>query len=111
MSRLFIDRPIFAWVLAIIVMLGGAGALEDALARVAALVGERLDWTALESFLPALASARLRQAEAARVLAALTAARAAVTTTGEQATRTARQAAQLAEAIAQLRLIQKLRKK
>jgi multidrug efflux pump len=27
MSRLFIDRPIFAWVLAIIVMLGGAGAL------------------------------------------------------------------------------------
>ena len=27
MSRLFIDRPIFAWVLAIIVMLGGLGAL------------------------------------------------------------------------------------
>jgi len=27
MSRLFIDRPIFAWVLAIIVMLGGVGAL------------------------------------------------------------------------------------
>ncbi|MBO9695722.1 MAG: efflux RND transporter permease subunit [Sphingopyxis sp.] len=27
MSRLFINRPIFAWVLAIIVMLGGAGAL------------------------------------------------------------------------------------
>ena len=27
MSRLFIDRPIFAWVLAIIVMLGGIGAL------------------------------------------------------------------------------------
>jgi multidrug efflux pump len=28
MSRLFIDRPIFAWVLAIIVMLGGLGALR-----------------------------------------------------------------------------------
>ncbi|MBA3940142.1 MAG: hydrophobe/amphiphile efflux-1 family RND transporter, partial [Sphingopyxis sp.] len=28
MSRLFIDRPIFAWVLAIIVMLGGVGALN-----------------------------------------------------------------------------------
>ncbi|WP_260583214.1 efflux RND transporter permease subunit [Sphingopyxis sp. PET50] len=28
MSRLFIDRPIFAWVLAIIVMLGGFGALN-----------------------------------------------------------------------------------
>ncbi|WP_422059231.1 efflux RND transporter permease subunit [Sphingopyxis sp.] len=28
MSRLFIDRPIFAWVLAIIVMLGGIGALR-----------------------------------------------------------------------------------
>ena len=27
MSRIFIDRPIFAWVLAIIVMLGGAGAI------------------------------------------------------------------------------------
>jgi len=27
MSRLFIERPIFAWVLAIIVMLGGVGAL------------------------------------------------------------------------------------
>src|SRR3546814_12600091 len=27
MSRLFINRPIFAWVLAIIVMLGGVGAL------------------------------------------------------------------------------------
>ena len=27
MSRIFIDRPIFAWVLAIIVMMGGAGAL------------------------------------------------------------------------------------
>ena len=27
MSRLFIDRPIFAWVLAIVVMLGGLGAL------------------------------------------------------------------------------------
>ncbi len=27
MSRIFIDRPIFAWVLAIIVMLGGLGAL------------------------------------------------------------------------------------
>ena len=27
MSRIFIDRPIFAWVLAIIVMLGGIGAL------------------------------------------------------------------------------------
>src|SRR5690606_41940368 len=26
MSRIFIDRPIFAWVLAIIVMLGGIGA-------------------------------------------------------------------------------------
>ncbi|HZG32515.1 MAG TPA: efflux RND transporter permease subunit, partial [Sphingopyxis sp.] len=28
MSRIFIDRPIFAWVLAIIVMLGGVGALS-----------------------------------------------------------------------------------
>ncbi len=28
MSRLFIDRPIFAWVLAIIVMLGGIGAIS-----------------------------------------------------------------------------------
>ncbi|SFG27050.1 multidrug efflux pump [Novosphingobium sp. CF614] len=28
MSRIFIDRPIFAWVLAIIVMLGGIGALK-----------------------------------------------------------------------------------
>lgn len=27
MSRIFIERPIFAWVLAIIVMLGGVGAL------------------------------------------------------------------------------------
>ena len=27
MSRIFIDRPIFAWVLAIIVMVGGIGAL------------------------------------------------------------------------------------
>ena len=27
MSRIFIDRPIFAWVLAIVVMLGGLGAL------------------------------------------------------------------------------------
>jgi multidrug efflux pump len=27
MSRIFIDRPIFAWVLAIVVMLGGIGAL------------------------------------------------------------------------------------
>src|SRR3546814_16855318 len=27
MSRLFINRPIFAWVLALIVMLGGVGAL------------------------------------------------------------------------------------
>ncbi|MFN6935230.1 MAG: efflux RND transporter permease subunit, partial [Tsuneonella sp.] len=27
MSRIFIERPIFAWVLAIIVMLGGLGAL------------------------------------------------------------------------------------
>ena len=27
MSRIFIDRPIFAWVLAIIVMMGGIGAL------------------------------------------------------------------------------------
>ena len=28
MSRIFIERPIFAWVLAIIVMLGGLGALR-----------------------------------------------------------------------------------
>src|SRR5690606_392676 len=28
MSRVFIDRPIFAWVLAIIVMLAGVGALQ-----------------------------------------------------------------------------------
>ena len=27
MSRIFIDRPIFAWVLAIVVMFGGIGAL------------------------------------------------------------------------------------
>jgi multidrug efflux pump len=27
MSRIFIDRPIFAWVLAIVVMIGGIGAL------------------------------------------------------------------------------------
>ena len=27
MSRIFIDRPIFAWVLAIIVMLAGVGAV------------------------------------------------------------------------------------
>ena len=27
MSRIFIDRPIFAWVIAIIVMLGGVGAI------------------------------------------------------------------------------------
>ena len=35
--------------------------LEDALVRVAALLGERLDWTALESFLPAITSPRLRR--------------------------------------------------
>ena len=28
MSRIFIDRPIFAWVLAIIVMLAGIGAMR-----------------------------------------------------------------------------------
>ena len=27
MSRIFIERPIFAWVLAIIIMLGGIGAI------------------------------------------------------------------------------------
>ena len=35
--------------------------LEDALARLAILLGERVDWAALESFLPALASPRLRR--------------------------------------------------
>ncbi len=50
--------------------------LEDALARVAALVGERLDWTRLESFLPPAASARLRRsALASSLLAALELAR------------------------------------
>ena len=35
--------------------------LEDALARVATLVGERPDWSTLESFLPPVASAQLRR--------------------------------------------------
>ena len=29
MSRIFVDRPIFAWVIAIIVMLAGIGALRS----------------------------------------------------------------------------------
>ena len=34
-SRIFIDRPIFAWVIAIIIMLGGAGAIESVAAILA----------------------------------------------------------------------------
>jgi segregation and condensation protein A len=50
--------------------------LEDALARVGRLVGARLDWTRLESFLPPLASPRLRRsALASSFLAALELAR------------------------------------
>lgn len=50
--------------------------LEDALARVAALVGARLDWARLESFLPSAVSARRRRsALASSLLAALELAR------------------------------------
>ena len=50
--------------------------LEDALARVAALIGGRLDWARLESFLPPYASPRLRRsALASSFLAALELAR------------------------------------
>lgn len=50
--------------------------LEDALARVAALVGGRLDWARLEAFLPSHASPRLRRsALASSFLAALELAR------------------------------------
>lgn len=35
--------------------------LEDALARVEALIGERIDWTRLEAFLPAISDPRLRR--------------------------------------------------
>ncbi len=50
--------------------------LEDALALIATLVGERLDWTQLESFLPPCASRRLhRSALASSFLATLELAR------------------------------------
>lgn len=50
--------------------------LEDALARVGRLVGTRLDWTRLETFLPPFASPRLRRsALASSFLAALELAR------------------------------------
>lgn len=50
--------------------------LEDALARVGALLDHRLDWTALEAFLPDAASAQLhRSARASSFLAALELAR------------------------------------
>ena len=50
--------------------------LEDALARVGALVGSQIDWTALEAFLPDAASAQLhRSARASSFLAALELAR------------------------------------
>ena len=44
-SRIFIDRPIFAWVIAIIIMLGGRrrdpGAADRAISRRRAAAGER----------------------------------------------------------------------